>query len=514
MSKLKQVLQWKIEGHSNREIAALTGLNKETVNNYVSKAKADPMELKELVRLEDHELDIRLRGGNAAYTDERFSAFREMLPYFVEQMSNPRNHMTIQLLWEEYRHKHPDGYSLTQFRYHYNQNTKAAAKPTTVLADSHEPGEKIYLDFAGDTLSYVDVHTGEIVKVQTFVACLPASNYCYAICVPSQRTEDFVHAVIQCLRHLGGVPRILVPDNLKAAVTKSDRYAPKIATLMEDMANHYGALVMPARARRPQDKANVEGAVKILYNRVYAPLRNKTFYSLSELNTAVAELMLQHNQKRMQEKQYTREEQFLAVEKPALLPLPEEDFEIRYRTSLKVMPNCCVKLGRDSHYYSVPYQYIGQQVELEFTRTIVKIYSHNELVTTHPYEPIPGQYTIKNEHFASNSQKWRSRSKEYYIPAASRIMDELGTLVSYIFLSDGRPEEVKYNSCDGLLHLAKTTDPVLFREACQAALDTGRYSYKFVKNIIDSKGLGLKRDEPVSAPPKNHSNIRGAEFYK
>lgn len=516
MSKVKQVLQWFKQGKvSNRTIARNVGLNKETVNSYVSKAKADTLSLDELLKMDDYALDVRFRSGNPAYTDHRFDRFKEMLPYFVEQMSDPQKHMTLLLLWEEYTANYPnDHYSLTQFRFHYRQNTVAQKKISTVLADLHEPGEKIYLDFSGDTLSYIDTNTGEVVKVQTFVACLPASDYTFAIAVPSQRTEDFIYAFVQCLHHLGGVPKIIVPDNLKSAVIKADRYEPTLNKMFDDMANHYGAVVLPARSCRPQDKANVEGQVKTLYHRVYAALRNEQFYSLRDLNKAIERQSLKHNQKRMQLHPYSRQERFLSVEKPLLAALPKEDFEIRYSTSLKVQCNCCVLLGKDKHYYSVPYQYVGSQVQVDFTRTIVKIYKDGQCIATHERDYTPGCYTLVNTHLASKSREWRSRSKEYYINKASLVMDELATLISYMFTVGNQPEEVYYRSCDALLHLQKETDPILFQTACQTALDTKRYNYRFVSNIIKSKAAGLQKKTAEKAPNPTHRNIRGPQAFK
>lgn len=516
MSKVKQVLRWKKGGLSNRKIAKRVGIDKETVNNYVNKAKADPLSLDELLAMDDYLLDVRFRNGNPAYSDHRFETFKELLPYLQEQMSNRRkNHVTLQLLWEEYAAQHPlDHYSLTQFRFHYNQNTEAKVKVSTVLADMHVPGEKIYLDFAGDTLPYIDTETGEIRNAQVFVASLPATDYTFALAVPSQRTEDFVYAFIQCLHAIGGVPKIIVPDNLKSAVVKSDRYEPVINDMMAEMANHYGAVVLPARVRRPQDKANVESMVKTLYHRVYAPLRNMQFESIAELNKAIAILTQKHNQKRMQLHECTREERFLSIEKPMLQPLPETDFEIRSHVQLKVQANCCVLLGRDSHYYSVPYRYVGQKVNVDYTRTIVKIYANGECVATHKRDYSHGKYTIVNDHMASNSQAWRSRSKEYYINKARYIMNEMATLISYIFTTSGRPEEVNYRSCDALFHLQSQTDPDIFKKACLAALDKGIYKYSFVKNIIESKAAGLGRTADAESPNPMHDNIRGASAFK
>jgi transposase len=287
MSQIKQLLLLKKEGVSNRKAADMIGINKETANNYVRKAYADELGIDGLLKLDDPVLEHRLKGGNPAYTDQRFEVFKEMLPYLQEEMK--RKHVTLKLLWEEYVEEHPtDHYSLTQFRYHYNQNTEAKKdSPSTILSDMREGGEKLFLDFTGDTMGYVDRETGEFIRCQAFVATLPASDYGYMLCVPSQRTEDFVYAIIQCLKHLGGVPKMLVPDNLKAAVIKTDRYEPTINRVLEDMANHYGTVVVPTRPAKPKDKPNVEGDVRIVYMRVFAELRNETFFSLEELNAAV-----------------------------------------------------------------------------------------------------------------------------------------------------------------------------------------------------------------------------------
>ena len=349
MSQIKQLLLLKKEGVSNRKAAEIVGINKETANNYVRKALADRLGIDGLLKLDDPVLEHRLKGGNPAYTDSRFEVFKELLPYLQEEMR--RKHVTLKLLWEEYVEEHPDDhYSLTQFRFHYSQNTEAKKEsPSTVLADMRTGGEKLFLDFTGDTMGYIDLETGEMVQCQAFVATLPASDYGFLLFVPSQRTEDFVYAITQCLKHLGGVPRMLVPDNLKAAVVKTDRYEPSLNRVLEDMANHYGTVVVPARPVRPRDKSNVEGNVRLVYMRVFAELRNETFYSIDELNAAATDKMRKHNQKRMQKNPYTREERFLAIDRPNLRPLPATDFEIVSDTSLKVSTNCCIYLGRDQH---------------------------------------------------------------------------------------------------------------------------------------------------------------------
>lgn len=276
MSKIKQILLLHKDGMSNRKIGERLGLYKETVNKYVNAAKSDSKSIEELVKMDEPELQHRFSAGNAAYSDKRFDALQEDLEYYVRELE--RRHVTMYLLWEEYRQKHPDGYGYTQFCYHLNQH-KASADPEVSLPKSNfrEGGNELFIDFAGDTMSYVDLDTGEEVKCQIFVACLPASDYGYAMAVPSQKVEDFLHALSSCLRHIGGVPRILVTDNLKSSVARPDRYMPELNVIMEDFANHYGCVTIPARSGHTKDKALVEDQVQIVYRRVYAPLRNKMF---------------------------------------------------------------------------------------------------------------------------------------------------------------------------------------------------------------------------------------------
>lgn len=513
MSQIKQLLLLKKEGFSNRKAADIVGINKETVNNYMKKALADELGIDGLLKLDDPVLEHRLKNGNPAYADRRFEVFKELLPYLQEEMK--RKHVTLKLLWEEYTQEHPDAhYSLTQFRFHYNQNTEAKKdSPSTILADMRTGGEKLFLDFTGDTMGYIDIETGEIVQCQAFVATLPASDFGYLLFVPSQRTEDFVYAITQCLKHLGGVPKMLVPDNLKAAVIKTDRYEPSLNRVLEDMGNHYGTVVVPARPVHPKDKSNVEGSVRLIYMRVFAELRNETFYSIDELNAAAAEKMRKHNQKRMQKNPYTREERFLAVDKPNLKPLPPTDFEIISYTDLKVSSNCCIYLGRDQHYYSVPYQYISKTAHVAYTRTIVKIYVGGALVATHIRDCKKGKYTIIDEHLASKSNEYRSLSASKYIERARKVSLELAEVMIHIFYDSSMPAETHYRTCDGLLNLQRSSDPVIFRTACETALSFERYSYKFIRSLVESKCAGLMQADSLLAPPE-HENIRGRTQFR
>lgn len=512
MSQIKQLLLLKKEGYSNRRASAELGMNKETVNNYMNKVRNDALGIDGLLTLDDPVLEHRLKGGSPAYTDKRFGVFREMLPYLQEELGGTG--VTLKLLWEEYVTAHPEEhYSLTQFRYHYRQNTKAGRdSSSTILADRHTGGEKLFLDFTGDTMGYIDMETGETVQCQAFVATLPASDYGFLLFVPSQRTEDFVYAITQCFRYLGGVPKILVPDNLKAAVTKTDRYEPAVNKVLEDLANHYGTVVVPARPLHPKDKANVEGSVRLVYMRVFAELRKETFYSIEEMNAAGTAKMKAHNQKRMQRLPYSREERFLAIDKPGLKPLPPEDFEIISYADLKVSPNCCVYLGRDSHYYTVPYRHISQTAHVAYSRTMVKIYVGGALVATHRRDCGKGGYTIVESHLASNAREYRGLSAETYIERADKALSELGEVTRRIFHSSGMPPETHYRACEGLLHLQRSSDPDIFLKACTTALTFNRCSYGFIRSLVESKCIGVAAQQSRPSPPA-HDNVRGKSQF-
>lgn len=521
MSVVKQVIRMYMNGIPYRDIADAVSINKETVVNYIRRARESGKDLNLLLDMADSPLEALLRGGKAAYPDTRFERFKELLPYFEEELK--RHGVTRKLLWEEYRKDNPNGYSLTQFNEHIKQEIKALKdkRPYTVLTDTYVPGERLLVDFAGKTLQYVDVETGEACKVQVFLATMPASDYGFIYAVPSQRMEDFLTAMRKCINALGGVPIIWTPDNLKAAVTKANRYDPTLNEAFLQMANHYGASVIPARSLHPQDKALVENQVKMAYRWIYAPLRDRVFTSLHELNEALAELMQKHNQKRLTGRDYNREEYFLAKEKPALRPLPETDYEYITRKTVKVQNNNCVLLSEDHRYYSVPYAYIGQTVTLTYTSTLVKVYLKGECIASHTrefYSKTRSNMTYKDEHFAPQAGAYRKRSKEYYIERAGKICDELAMVITNLFDSNkNRPEQYYYNSCDGLLHLIhKDGNLDILKKACQIALKNQVYSYPFIKDLVASRCAGISDESQSTATvaPPEHENIRGREAYR
>lgn len=507
MSQIKQLLLKKKQGKSKKAIARELEMSKNTVKTYLYRIESTGMSADALLQLAEPELEAKLLAGNPSYKpDAKYYDFKQRLDSYVKELD--RTGVNRRLLWREYKQEKPDGYEYTQFCYHLSQHLKAA-RPTMIL--SHKAGDKLYIDFAGKKLSYVDRETGEILECQVFVACLPYSDYSFAMAVKTQCLEDFIYALTRCLEAIGGVPQTLVPDNLKAAIIKANNYEPSVNRALEDFANHYNTCVTPTRARKPKDKALVENQVKLIYSRVYAKLRNEQFFDLQSLNKAITDKVREHNQTRMQQKPWCREEKFLSDEKSTLQALPENRFEIKYYKSLKIAQNNHILLSPDNHHYSVPYPYIGQQSEVVFTRNIVKIYIKGKLVASHIRSPKPG-YTSKEEHLCSTHRHYKNRSPEYYQRQAQKQSEELYQLVCQIFSQNRYPEQL-YRTCDGLLSLARKTEKEKFTKACQIALENQNYSYRFISNILENNMTEFSRPRQLSIRFPEHENIRGASYY-
>lgn len=508
MSKIKQLIQLHNQGKGIKFIARTLGISKNTVKSYLEKVASSKIDAQALMDLEDPILEGEFHAGNPAYKrDERYEHFISKLDYFEKELG--RRGVTRMLLWEEYRREYPGGYGHSQFFFHLSQQL-VARRPSMVL--EHCAGEKLYVDFAGKPLSYIDTQTGEIIHCQVFVACLPYSDYSFAMAVKSQGVEDFLYALGCCLNALGGVPKILVPDNLKSAIIKASRYEPDVNNALDDFANHYKIAVVPARVRKPKDKALVENQVKLIYTRVYAKLRNQQFFDLASLNNAIGEKIREHNQTRMQQKPYCREERFLADERHLLSPLPEQSFELKYYRELKVAKNNHIYLAQDKHYYSVPYAYTGSMVKVIYTRSMVHIYAKGQQIALHVRNYKPGGYTFVKEHLCSHHQHYLDRSPEYYIEKAKERSEPLYQLVQLMFEQKRYPEQL-YRSCDGLLSLERKTDPATFAKACQLAIENQNYSYKFIENLLKNNMI-IEQETKPSKPLPEHLNKRGKKHYE
>lgn len=509
MSLVKQLLRMHSSGKGIKTIARELQVSKNTVKSYVKRVAVSRIPLSSLLALEDPELEAALLAGNPAYKDLRYEPLKKRLDYYIKELGKVGVNRVV--LWEEYKTAHPTShYCYSQFCVLLRQH-RLAGRPSLVL--DHHPANKLYIDFAGKPLSYIDKQTGEEISVQVFVACLPYSDYGFAMAVPSQKTDDFIYALQCCLKDIGGAPQTIVPDNLKAAITKASRYEPTINKVLEDFANHYDTTVTPARVRKPKDKALVENQVKLIYSRVYAKLRNLQFFDLTSLNKAIKGRMKAHNQTRMQRKEYSREEKFIADEKQLLLPLPGEDFEVKYYKSLKVAHNNHIYISSDKHHYSVPFTYIGKQTRVIYTRSMVRIFAEDgQMIATHPRNFKKSGYTTTKEHLCSSHQYYKKRSPTYYMQKGYDHSETLYQYINALFKQDKYPEQL-YRTCEGILKLSKQTDIGEFIKACEMAMELSNYSYLFLKRILENKMVDATDQIPDTPLPK-HDNIRGASSFK
>lgn len=507
MSLIKQLLQLHLQGRSRKFIARALGISKNTVKTYLEKLSLLDVDTNYLLSLEDPVLEAKFYPGNPSYKEEKYDDLKLNFDYYIAELK--RTGVTRKLLWEECKERNESFYSYSQFCFHLNQYTKAQ-KPSMIL--THLAGEKLYIDFAGKQLSYIDKDTGDIIKCQVFVACLPYSDYGFAIAVRHQNIEDFICALRCCLEFLGGTPAMLVPDNLKAAIVKANLYEPDINRVLEDFANHYNTVVVPARVAKPKDKALVENQVKVIYTRVYARLRNTQFFDLSSLNRAIQEKVLLHNQTRMQKKAYCREEKFLADEKSKLKELPVLAFQIKYYKDYKVAKNNFICLTQDNHYYSVPHTLIGQKVKVIYTRSMVYIFHNHAQVAIHIRNYKPGGYTYIKEHLCSHHQHFLDRSPLYYFQKSSLYSSAVQHFVKMLF-KGGRPPEQNYRTCDGVFSLSKKTSPDVFERAIAIANECNSYSYKFLLKVISNLNAEVPDNNSELQIPK-HENIRGREYYQ
>jgi len=507
MSQIKQLIRLYQDGNGIKTIARILGMSKNTVRSYLKKMADGGFNTEELLKQEDPLLEKSFHSGNPAYKADKFEYLKSRLDYYQKELK--RTGVTKQLLWQEYMESDPTGYSYPQFTYHLRQQL-ISRKGSMVM--EHIAGDKLYIDFSGKKLHYIDRSTGELIACEIFVACLPFSDYAFAIAVRSQQTPDFLYALSCCLEAMGGVPKAIVPDNLKAAVIKANKYEPVLNQSMEDFANHYGTVVVPARSGKPKDKSLVENQVKMIYSRVFAPLRNQQFFDIHALNQAINTCMIKHNQTRMQQKPYCREERFLSTEKATLGALPSERFALKYYAELKVGNNGHIYLQRNKHYYSVPFTYIGMKVKLIYTRTMVSIYCQGKQIAVHIRSYQENKYTTLAEHLKSEHQAYKKRSHEIYLARAKEHSPEFHELMQVLFKRARYPEQL-YRTCDGLFRLKRDFPIEEFDKACKYVLKNKLYTYYFFKNVLE-KGIANIEEEPLvkDALPE-HPNIRGRAYY-
>jgi transposase len=422
-----------------------------------------------------------------------------------------RKGVTLQLLWLEYREDHPDdglGYSCFCGRYR-----RWRKQLDLTMRQEHQAGEKVFVDYAGQTIGVTDPLTGEVTDYQVFVATLGASNFTYVEVHEAQSLRCWVGGHMRAFEYFHGVSAVTVPDNLKAGVTKACLYEPDINPTYQEMAEHYDTVVIPTRKRKPRDKAKVENGVQQVERWVLAPLRNQTFHNVAELRTAIAERREWLNDRPLSKLAGTRRSLWREIDRPALKPLPAKRFEMcEWKPNVGV--NIDYHIEFDGHYYSVPYTLRTKRVDVRATATTVECIFRSKRVASHLRSYQRGRHTTKPEHMPSSHRRHAEWSPSRLIRWASTIGPNTAALVEQIMQSRPHPEQ-GYRSCLGILRLAKRHSPERLEAACTRACRFKTHSYRSVESILKT-GLDrrpLPEPPPSPAPPIEHDNIRGAEVY-
>ena len=506
MRKTREILRlhWGL-GLSKRQVARCCNVSHSTVVKYIERAERAGLSWPLPESLDDTAIERMLFPSEVSVqnTDRNLPSFEE-----IHQELRIKG-VTLQLLWQEYKERNPEGYQYTQFCEHYRRWGKTL---DICLRQEHRAGEKAFVDFAGKGIPIIDRNTGEIIMTELFVCVLGASNYTYAEALMSQSLPDWIMANINAFEYFGGAPEILVPDNLKAGVTKPCRYEPDINPTYNDMCRHYGTVAISTRVRRPKDKAKVEAGVLLVTRWITAALRHHTFFSREEVNAKVWELLEILNNRKFKKLDSTRRKLFESLDKPALKPLPVNRYQ--YAEWKKATVNVDYHIEVEGHFYSVPYQLVKQKVEVRIAAQTIEVLHGGKRVAIHQRSFLKGKFTAINEHRPKSHQKHLEWTPSRLINWAKQTGSCTAELVETIMATRPHPEQ-GFRSCMGIISLGKKYSPERLELAARRALHIKAYSYKSVKSILEN---GLDRiplkPQQQRLPLVEHDNIRGQHYYQ
>jgi len=504
MKKIEEILRLKYEsGLSNRAIAGACKISNSTVGEYLRRAKAAGISWP-LGELGEDALYQKMFGEQPQLPEKA-----KPLPDWEEVRKELRKKgVTLHLIWIEYIEKHPDGYQHTQFEEYYRRWKKANCEP--IMHNTHVGGERMQVDYVGLKMQVTNPETGEVSQVPVFVAELPASNYIYAEAQSSENQCNWNNGHVRAIEFFGGVVRIVVPDNLKTGITKPNYYEPDINPAYQELAEHYQFAVLPARVKKPRDKGKIENGVQNVERWVIAPLRNRTFFSLAEVNQAIREQVDRLNNKVMLAVGKTRRQEFEDLDQPNLRPIPEKPYEYAVRKTARV--NIDYHVEFEKHFYSVPYSLIHQEVDLHVTEHMLEVFHKGKSVAIHARSFKPGRYSTLREHMPPNHQFMDRVNAKQLIHWAETVGPQTAALINATLQSRPFPEQA-YRSCLGILSLAKKYPNSQMERACQAALEAQTFSYKAVKDELD----WLTKQPALPVIPETlpaHANIRGDKYYQ
>ena len=506
MRKIHRVLRLFFEAElSIRAIARSIGASPSTVGDYIRRAKAAGLAWPLPEGLDERALEARLFPG--VTTPARVE---RAIPQWADIHAELRGKgVTLALLWQEYKTAHPEGLQYSQFCERYRAWRR---RLDVVMRQTHRAGEKLFVDYAGQCVPVVHRETGELRNAQVFVAVLGASSYTFAEATWTQALPDWCASHVRALRFFQGVPELVVPDNLRSAITRPHRFEPDAHPTYADLAEHYGFAVLPARVRRPRDKAKAEVAVQVVERWILAALRHRTFFSLGELNHAIAERLQWLNARPFRKLPGSRRSAFESIDRPALRALPAEPYVFAQWKKVRVHVDYHIELDR--HYYSVPHTLVGHQLHARYTERTVELFHRGQRVASHVRSPLPGRHTTVTEHMPEKHRRFAEQwSPERFSRWAQTIGPATAALITQVLHTRRHPEQ-SYRSCLGILRLAKTYSDARLEAAAQRALTLGAHSVRSVESILkhrlDNQPLHEASEPPL---PDDHDNLRGPSYF-
>lgn len=505
MEQIKTIIELHKKGEPIKSIARLTGVARNTVKQYLKRSE-DALYIKEAGSKQPEE--------SLLYnTDETFykgPRYKDLVTHFEKYTRDlHKKGVTRHLLWQEYMEQHKDGYGYSQYCYYLQQFLQPK---DVVMHLEYKAAEMIMIDFAGTKFPYADVHTGELLHAEVFAATLPYSGLIFFYAVPTQRTADFADAINATLKYFGGVTNTILCDNLKTAVKRSDRYEPLFTDLCYQLSDHYKTTFSATRPYKPRDKALVEKAVNLLYKTAYAPVRNRTFTSIKEINVHLHEQSDILNVKPYKGSTYSRLDLFNQEEKALLRPLPNEPLQVKKGVVLTVQRNYHVQLSEDHLYYSVPYEYTGKKVQVWYNSSTVEVYFEQQRIALH--QRTKKGYNTIEAHMPPNHQQARQVkgwTREQLLATATQT-GPCTYNAAEVILSGSIYMEQNYKACFGMLQLAKRYGHQRLEAACKRALSSTRASYRMISNILQN-GLDKQTTTAVQQSLPLHDNIRGPQHY-
>ena len=506
MLKLRQVIRLYNQGKGTKAIAGMLFISRNTIKKYLHIFLSSGLSYDAFSAMSDLELSQKFLVATHPEKSQRQIDLEALLPGICRELK--RKGVTKEMLYRQYTEKYPEGYGISRFC-GFIRLYLAQHRP--VMHIEHKAGDKMYIDFTGQKL-HLDNGDGTKTEVEVFVAILGCSQLTYVEAVASQKKEDLIRVCENSLIYFEGVPLVVVPDNLRAAVTKGSKYEAVLNESFACFAEHYSMTVLPARAYKPRDKSLVEGAVKLIYKTIFTKLDKRIFYDLSSLNAAIRVALEIHNNTPMYKREYSRRQQFEEIERDVLQDLNPIRYELKEQAQLTVWKNGYIRLGVDTHYYSVPYKYIGKTVKVLYSSQSVEVYYRHELIAQHVRNRRKYQYTTNTEHLASQHQFLTEWSAEKFISQAMDIHEDVAEYIAKLLEEKTYPEQA-YKSCSGILSFSRRVGNERLIDACRCAQSFGQYGYRVIEEILNKRLDRLKlEDEAVRIP--NHKNIRGKDYYQ